>query len=231
MNFHCLFEQSGTFKNVLKQHGHQAYDYDILNDYKQTDNQIDLFGEIQKAWDKLVNGKSYSSIFDNMKPGEDFILAFFPCTYFSHQNEAVFKGHRGGEVHNSSADDIKYIINREYRRARYFELFLKFCYVVQELKIPTIIENPYGPNGHNYLNLYSPYRPMYVDMNRSLFGDDKIKPTMFFAINYPMKEQFVWYTQSLTPTRPVENLTQRKRSEIRPEYADSFIKRFLGGVK
>ena len=43
---HCLFEQSGTFKNEFKKLGIEAYDYDILNEYGQTDYQIDLFAEI-----------------------------------------------------------------------------------------------------------------------------------------------------------------------------------------
>lgn len=47
---HCLFEQSGTFKNEFKKLGIEAYDYDILNDFKQTDYQIDLFAEIEKAY-------------------------------------------------------------------------------------------------------------------------------------------------------------------------------------
>lgn len=44
---HCLFEQSGTFKNEFKKLGIEAYDYDILNDYGQTDYQVDLFAEIR----------------------------------------------------------------------------------------------------------------------------------------------------------------------------------------
>ena len=44
---HCLFEQSGTFKNEFKKLGIEAYDYDILNDYGETDYQIDLFAEIE----------------------------------------------------------------------------------------------------------------------------------------------------------------------------------------
>ena len=47
---HCLFEQSGTFKNEFKKLGIEAYDYDILNDYGQTDYQIDLFQEIENAY-------------------------------------------------------------------------------------------------------------------------------------------------------------------------------------
>ena len=48
--FHCLFEQSGTFKNELIKLGYQAEDYDILNDFNQTDHVIDLFAEINKAY-------------------------------------------------------------------------------------------------------------------------------------------------------------------------------------
>lgn len=44
---HCLFEQSGTFKNEFKKLGIESYDYDIRNDYGQTDFQIDLFKEIK----------------------------------------------------------------------------------------------------------------------------------------------------------------------------------------
>lgn len=46
---HCLFEQSGTFKNEFKKLGIEAYDYDVLNDFGETDYQIDLFAEIEKA--------------------------------------------------------------------------------------------------------------------------------------------------------------------------------------
>jgi hypothetical protein len=44
---HCFFEQSGTFKNEFKKLGIDAYDYDILNNFGETDFQIDLFGEIE----------------------------------------------------------------------------------------------------------------------------------------------------------------------------------------
>ena len=46
MKAHCLFEQSGTFKNEFKKLGIEAFDYDILNEFGQTDYQIDLFAEI-----------------------------------------------------------------------------------------------------------------------------------------------------------------------------------------
>jgi len=58
-NIHCLFEQMGSFKNTFKQLGYEAFDYDILNDFNETDFQIDLFNEIEKAY---INKES---IFDN----------------------------------------------------------------------------------------------------------------------------------------------------------------------
>lgn len=47
MKAHCLFEQSGTFKNEFKKLGIEAYDYDLLNEFGETDYQIDLFAEIR----------------------------------------------------------------------------------------------------------------------------------------------------------------------------------------
>ena len=47
---HCLFEQSGTFKNEFKKLGMEAQDYDILNDFGETDNVIDLFEEINNGY-------------------------------------------------------------------------------------------------------------------------------------------------------------------------------------
>lgn len=44
---HCLFEQSGTFKNEFKKLGIESYDYDIQNEFGGTDYIVDLFAEIR----------------------------------------------------------------------------------------------------------------------------------------------------------------------------------------
>lgn len=59
---HCFFEQSGTFKNEFIKLGILAEDYDIQNNFNQTDHVIDLFAEIENAYD----GKE--SIFDKITP-------------------------------------------------------------------------------------------------------------------------------------------------------------------
>ena len=58
---HCFFEQSGVFKNAFKPYGIDAEDYDIQNNFGETDNVIDLFAEIEKGYD----GKP--SIFDRIE--------------------------------------------------------------------------------------------------------------------------------------------------------------------
>ena len=51
MRVHCMFEQSGAFKNEFKRLGIEAEDYDILNDFGETDNVIDLYNQINLAFD------------------------------------------------------------------------------------------------------------------------------------------------------------------------------------
>ena len=51
---HCFFEQSGTFKNEFIKLGIPAEDYDIQNNFNQTDHVMDLFGEIDRAYDNLT---------------------------------------------------------------------------------------------------------------------------------------------------------------------------------
>lgn len=47
MKVHCFFEQSGTFKKEFMNLGYEAYDYDIQNEFGQTDHILDLFQEIR----------------------------------------------------------------------------------------------------------------------------------------------------------------------------------------
>ena len=60
---HCFFEQSGVFKNEFKKLGYDAVDVDIQNNFGETDYQIDLFKEIEDAYD----GKP--SLFDKIEGG------------------------------------------------------------------------------------------------------------------------------------------------------------------
>lgn len=224
---HCLFEQSGTFKKVFKEYGHKAYDYDILDDYGETDFKIDLFAEIEKEYLNITNGKTDKTIFTNMKPNKNFIIAFFPCTYFTDINEMIFTI-RQNTKNEITKKNMEEVIKRSKDRQLFFEIYLKFCFICYTKGIPTIIENPIGMLKRNYLTLYSPFRPSFFEKNRSLFGDNMIKPTMFISINFEMKENFMmfdaFYGKKVNPTKQARG---RKRSEITTRYAKNFYQRFM----
>ena len=244
MKFHCLFEQSGTFKHVFREFGHEAWDYDLSNDYGQTDFRIDLFREIEFAYDNLMlsdrgDYEWQKTIFDDMEPETDFIIAFFPCTYFSDMNELVFKcvSCNGKDFNNNIPHEhIDRLIKRSTSRSNFYNLFLKLCFVAQELGLKMIVENPSSAIKRSYLELYSPYRPSWVEQDRTLFGDHFRKPTNFFAINFEMQEQFMMFDEEVNKKSikgrrrmnpAVVERNQVKRSEITQRYARNFYRRFI----
>ena len=60
---HCFFEQSGTFKNEFIKLGIPAEDYDIQNNFGETDHQVDIFQAIEDAYDGTP------SLFDQIRGG------------------------------------------------------------------------------------------------------------------------------------------------------------------
>ena len=121
---HCFFEQSGTFKNEFIKLGIPAEDYDIQDHFGQTDHKIDLFNEIDCAYD----GKP--SLFDQIRGGQDgdLIMAFFPCIEFSCVAQFWYSL---SQKNIRQWDDMKmkfdYMIEKNTRRAYMFGLLYKMC--------------------------------------------------------------------------------------------------------
>lgn len=93
--WHCLFEQSGTFKRQFIDLGFSAFDYDILDDYGETDYKIDLFEEINKAYE----GGGFN-IFKDGKGGCSYCLfslrSVFPPVYLAHDGKRETIQRKGG---------------------------------------------------------------------------------------------------------------------------------------
>lgn len=228
MNYHLLFEQSGTFKNILKNNGHNAYDYDILNDFNQTDFQVDLFLEIENEYMNIVLGSDIPTIFRKMNNKDDFIIAFFPCTHFCDANELQYRLLIGGKKRDFNIESCKRLITRNQERAKYFELYLKFCLICKEKGIKTIIENPASSGNKNYLVQFSPIDVGWHEKDRSLFGDYFKKPTNFFSINFDMIEEFTMFDINYNTKviyKDANGMTER--SCLSNDYAENFYKRFL----
>lgn len=218
MKFHCLFEQSGTFKNKFKKLGYKAYDYDILNDFGETDYQIDLFNEIENGYLGL------NSIFDKMIVG-DTIIAFFPCTRFEDQVIMNFKGINSGyknwNLEKKLSNDLKLCkeLNRNY------QLITKLAIICIRKNIPLIIENPYSTQ--HFLTRYWCIKPKIIDKNRYENGDYYKKPTQYWFINCEPKNNLVFEPLELVEKKIITKENTVNRSMIHPQYARRFIKEFI----
>lgn len=112
---HCFFEQSGTFKNEFIKLGIDAEDYDIQNDFGQTDHVIDLFKEIEHAYANLP------SIFDMIKKDE-LIFAFFPCIYFCAMSQMAMYYGCTNYRKKTTKEATDLILKRSENREKYFRL-------------------------------------------------------------------------------------------------------------
>lgn len=221
MIYHCLFEQSGTFKNVIKRCGGQAKDYDILNDYGETDVQIDLFEQIDRAY------LGINSIFDKIKP-DDFILAFFPCTRFENQCNMLFLGNAFKMKNWSDEKKLNYDLYLHSQLTRNYELVTKLALVALRKKIPLIIENPMGKE--HYLTRYWAIKPKVIEMNRAEHGDHYKKPTQFWFINCDPKNNLIFKNYENHYRGRIEDVTKDRakvRSEIHSDYAEWFLMNYV----
>lgn len=213
VNFaHCFFEQSGTFKKEFARLGIPAHDYDLLNQFGETDMVVDLFSQIEKAFAGKI------SIFDTILP-EDLVIAFFPCTYFCSNNELYFCGTNFAWRNMPRLDVLDKIIERAQLRQHYYDILLKFIWVLEKKQLRCIIENPY--NAHHYWRFNLPVKPAVIDMNRRLRGDYYRKPTQYLFINCtPSGKKSILLDKKEKFNRDQSTV---ERSMISTDYAHNFI--------
>lgn len=181
---HCFFEQSGTFKNEFIKLGIPAEDYDMQNNFGETDHTDDLFKAIEDAYE----GKP--SLFDSIT-ADDLIIAFFPCIRFCSvmeqiQHEDFYDASQRHIAKNYGSKD--YYVNkwkalRNYSQERFalYDLALKLTAICQIRGLRMIMENPYHPT--NFTNHFWFMRPAVIDKNRTLRGDYFMKPTAYWYVN------------------------------------------------
>ena len=225
MKVHCLFEQSGTFKNEFKKLGHEAYDYDIQNEFGETDFVKDLFAEIENGY---AGG---SSIFDGIAK-DDLILAFFPCTRFEARIPLEFRGEAYQQKNWDDVKKLEYSMKLHDELHRNYELISKLAIIAITQDLKLVIENPYTQP--HYLTTYWCLKPSLIDKDRQLNGDYYKKPTQFWFIGFNPKQNLVFepidYVEGkVIATVSGENGKSRTtmRSMIHPQYANRFIRQYL----
>lgn len=225
---HCMFEQSGTFKNEFKKLGYEAFDYDIQNNFGETDYVIDLFNEINNAYDNK------SSIFDDIS-SDDIIVAFFPCIYFCATSQMAFYLTCINYRCLNDAEKIQEILKRSDKRKEYYDILIKFCAVCMGKGIRLIVENPWSEQ--TYLKANFIKTPNVVDMNRTLRGDFYKKPTAYFFFNceptYGESYQNDKKQKTIMKSRGAgqAGVCSEERSMVSPDYARNWICDFILGKK
>lgn len=228
---YCFFEQSGTFKNAFIAAGIPAEDYDIQDEFGETEHVIDLFAEINKAFD------GHPSIFDQIQP-TDLIMAFFPCIHFCDAKTLLFRA-----VHTSQRRKELYNIMRaniplSQERQRFFEVLLRFVVVVLERNLKMVLENPWNTSRGTYLQVNFP-EPSIIDTNRALRGDYYVKPTAYWFFNCEPTEGESYQDKNDNPLivykqkgeHQETGICDSERSAISPAYAKNFIADFIMGTK
>ena len=224
---HCFFEQSGTFKNEFIKLGIPAEDYDIQNNFGQTDHVIDLFAEIEKAYG---GGKS---IFDTITP-DGLILAFFPCIYFCQMSQYAQSLNYINYRSLTEVESIEKILERQRKRQEYLSTLTKFVKVCIERDLRMIFENPVTGS---FLNNYFLKPPTIIDRNRMLRGDYFVKPTGYWFWNCePTDGLTIQHDKTQRRHNEAESrwsaksgICNEERSMISPDYARNWICDFILG--
>lgn len=223
---HCFFEQSGTFKREFIKLGIPAEDYDIQNNFGETDHVIDLFAEIEKGYD------GQPSIWDGIT-NDDLIVAFFPCIYFSALSQMCFFWGCINYRKKTTRQKTEEILQRTKNREKFYSLAVKMLTVAEERGLRLIMENPWGEQ--TYLKANFVKAPDLVDMNRTRRGDYFVKPTAFWYINctptsgYSFQKSDIYLTHDTTKGSKQAGLCSEERSMISPDYARNFICDFIIG--
>lgn len=226
---HCMFEQSGTFKNEFKKLGYEAYDYDIQNNFGETDYVSDLFNEIEKSYD------GGHSVFDNIT-SDDLILAFFPCIYFESLQMTYYQLDCVNTNFLPMTGRIEKAIERLQSRTYLHTLLYKLLWVAYKKGFRLIIENP-ATMPHYLIGTQNFPKPTFIDNNRMERGDYFKKPTAYWFIN--CERTFGKTIQNDKKQKIINKCRQGKkagicseeRSMISPDYARNFICDFILGKK
>lgn len=223
---HCFFEQSWTFKNEFIKLGIPAEDYDIQNNFGETDHVVDLFKAIEDAYD----GKP--SLFDVITQ-EDLIIAFFPCIYFCATSQMAFYWTYVNYRAKSMKEKTDLILQRSKNREYFFALAVKMLAVAQIRGLRLIMENPWSEQ--TFLKSNFVQAPTLVDMDRTKRGDYYQKPTAYWYIGCTPTNGYTYQKPKLRKTiinskgASRAGLCSEERSMISPDYARNFICDFILG--
>ncbi len=205
-----------------------------MDDFGQTDFKIDLFAEIEKAYD------GQESVFDRIGQ-DDVIIAFFPCVRFENQIMLAFRGQLDQMKNWNMKQKMLYCMKTLDELKQNYDAVNKMFIVCMDRGLKLVMENPYSKE--HFLHRYWCYKPEIIDRDRRENGDYFAKPTQFWFLNMKPKNNFLMDAISynhIAEKDAIERLNSSMyadrfgkvslkvaRSMIHPEYANRFIRRYL----
>lgn len=223
---HLFFEQSGTFKNEFIKLGVPAEDYDIQNNFGETDHVVDLFAEIDRAYE------GGGTVFDSIGK-DDIVIAFYPCIYFCAMSQMAFSLGYTNYRKMSIRQKVEAILERSRKRDEFYCRMVRFTCVCLERGIRMVMENPWSEQ--TYLKANMMKAPDLVDMDRTRMGDDRKKPTAYWFWNCKPEDGFAYDPKPVTKTHQTSKqgayagLCSEDRSMINPDYARNWIRSYILG--
>ena len=220
MKVNLLFEQSGTFKNVLREMGNDAKDIDISNAYNETDILIDIFVIL----DKYISGDT--SVIKSEIFSSDLIIAFFPCTYFSQYNDLMLSGKWHNYRFMTDSEKSMYMFNRKSMQTTYTYRLNALIEICCDKKIPLIIENPVS----SYMSKFIKNNNInYVKHIRNKYGDNMYKPTYYLLFNGAYIENLDLIETPVT--RIVEKIRDKNENANRSLMSKNYVRNFCKHIK
>lgn len=228
---HCLFEHSGLFKNEFKKLGYDAYDYGEEEDEPGADYTVDLFKEIDKAY----NGNK--SIFDNMTH-DDLIMVFYPSGYFEQYfgggypfyKEALFGA---GSVDLTLKERYDNIIDCARIREFLYATIYKLYYVCKMNSLHLILNNS-GERGNYLLNVGNFYPCTLIDRLRMSRWNYYWNPSAYWFYRCkPVKVKSQNRTEAYVEKMLMNDVYKGKKAEwcslTEEDYASDFIRELIIG--
>lgn len=231
---YCLFEQSGTFKKILKKDFgiENVFDFDLKNEFGQTDFQIDLFEQINQEFNNIITHTHTHTIFSELTENS-LCFAFFPCIYFSAIKSTTFNLTSCNFKTKNDRQIAKYVLNQIEQRTLFHEMIYKLYFIYKINNLRLIIENP-AKQPHFLFQQNFP-KPTIVDNDRTRRGDFFNKPTAYWFVNI-QPTNGITYKKNYNVKKIMKAKASAKagecsteRSLITEDYARNFCNDFIFG--
>jgi hypothetical protein len=156
-------------------------------------------------------------------------MAFFPCTRFESSIMLAFRGEQYQQKNDSDIKKLETSMKLHEELHYNYMLISKMTHICLNKGLKMVIENPY--THPHYLTSYWCIKPKIIDKDRRENGDYMNKPTQFFFINFEPMDNFIFEPITYVEKRRCDYIQgkdrARIRSEIHPQYANRFIRRYI----